>query len=126
MPGEVAFESRFPLCDPQGRFLCKHCGADPGPNEWNIADATAAMRWSLKDLDAKFAMFVVHCQKCSKHSCYSPKEILTTHPGNPLGPWKKREIEVAKMSLTFIFNLSPTEIAAIAPSHLCEVFFLYH
>jgi tetratricopeptide (TPR) repeat protein len=122
-PGNIVFEGPFPLCDPQGRFLCKNCGVVY--DTWNIAQAIASLKHAITNPSAEFGLFTVNCRKCSKQSCFSPKEVITTHAGNIIGPWTKQEINAAKMSLTIIFNLSPEEIASITPSHFCKVLFIY-
>ena len=123
IPGPVAFESRFPLANPDGRYLCKSCGI--AFDEWNSASAIAAVRETMLDSSGGFCMLYVNCRKCSRYSFFSSKEIVTGRSSDPFGPWSKEELDVARNCLTSVFHFSAVEIASITPQRLHTVLFLY-
>jgi hypothetical protein len=124
LPGHrVLFDGPFPITNDQGRFLCKGCGI--AYDEFALTGALDAIRRALATPQGSLQILHVRCSKCGATSVFSPKNVMTLQPDDSLGPWSRRAIETARMSLTFVLKFSPAEAAAIPSERLATVLNLY-
>jgi hypothetical protein len=120
---QVVFDGPFPITNDQGRFLCKGCGIPY--DEFSLTTALGPLREALAAFDGGLQIFHFTCRKCGAVSVFSPKNVLTLQSNDTWGPWSKREIEVARMSLVHVLRFSPAEVAAIPAERLATVLNLH-
>ena len=123
VPGKITLESPFPLQGPDGRYHCKACGVPF--DTYSHEDAIAAIREQLLQWNAGATLLYIQCEKCDRHSVFSPREVITGRSGDPFGPWSNEDLEAADECLTRVFAFSDAERAGIMANTLHHVLNLY-